>query len=677
MVSALRWFNMIRRLGLAVLIVVATAASAAQSRSPGLFDLDRDREPMVLLESNWRFHPGDDARWADPGFDDSHWPVLAGEGGWSATHPGMSGFAWYRTRLLIPSGAPPQTLLVARAGIITNYQVFADGKPVDQCSWPAITEPVLRGQAFCPLTSSTEAHDRTLLLAIRVWHWPHWASYQPGGIVRHLRVGGAEQIRVFGQLTMWTLAWQAATKSDLLAILYGLAGLSALAFYLLRHREKQYLWFGIYAMLYCAADCYQTYTLFHVYGLDTADFFRNALYAFLDLASIAFYKAVLGGRRDWLYWTAVAGVAARIGVAIIALNEWISIALFNELTLVLSLPVSIWIVYLLVRRAIDGFPDARLLLTPAILGPLHAIALGVFWILEIMGWMKVPDWMDVTFKWPFPFNFGDLSDFIFLNAIVAILLLRFNRASTHGERLAAEMIAARAAQQVLVPEEIAPIAGFAIQSAYRPAGNLSGDFFQVLPDSRGGALIALGDVSGKGLKAAMTGTLAIGALRTMAASGLGPAALLSELNQQVLAAKQGGFITLICAVIAPDGAVTIANAGHLSPYYNGKEMGVEAGLPLGIVPGTTYPETRLQLAPGDTLTLLSDGVVEARSATGELFGFDRTEAISASTPNAIAEAAHQFGQDDDITVLSVTRIEKGVNTDAATVLLNLAPAITG
>lgn len=667
---------------MAALIVTTAASLAAESHLPAVFDLDRDREPVVVLDGSWRFHTGDDARWADPGFDDSHWAVLNGKDGWSSQgYPGLSGFGWYRARLLLPSGAQPQTLLIPQGAILSNYQVFADGKPVSGCSWPGITAVVVQGQVLCPLTRSETAHTRTLLLAIRVWHWPVWASLQPGGIQDVLRVGDATQIREFAELQTSQIAWQYAARIDLLAILYGLAGLSAFAFYLLRHREREYLWFGVYTMLYCAMICYEAYLPFRAHGIVAANVILNALNLAWGLSSIAFYRSLLGGRRDWPYWTAVAGVSAGLVLTAITAHAWISaantsvsIALWNELNLLFLVPLYIWILYLLIRRAVEGFPDARLLLAPAILGSLYWIVSYLFFIFQRVGWMKMPDWLNVTFHWPLPFNLFDLSDFIFLNAVVAILLLRFNRTSKQGERLAAEVEAARVAQRVLVPEEIAPVEGYAFRSAYRPAGNLSGDFFQVLPDGRGGALLALGDVSGKGLSAAMTGTMTIGALRTIVGSGVSPSDLLSELNLQVLATKQSGFVTLICALLAPDGTAVLANAGHLNPYWNGKEIEVEPGLPLGVAPGSAYPETRLQLAPGDNLTLLSDGVVEARSASGELFGFERTQAISRRPPDSIAEVAQHFGQDDDITVLSVTRAGSRLTTEAATVPLDLAPA---
>jgi serine phosphatase RsbU (regulator of sigma subunit) len=91
----------------------------------------------------------------------------------------------------------------------------------------------------------------------------------------------------------------------------------------------------------------------------------------------------------------------------------------------------------------------------------------------------------------------------------------------------------------------------------------------------------------------------------------------------------------------------------MSPYHNGCELPCESGLPLGIMPESAYPETRALLNPGDALTFLSDGVVEARSAAGELFGFDRTQEISRQSAEQIADTAARFGQEDDITVLTL------------------------
>ena len=199
------------------------------------------------------------------------------------------------------------------------------------------------------------------------------------------------------------------------------------------------------------------------------------------------------------------------------------------------------------------------------------------------------------------------------------------------------------------------VEGYRIESAYLPAQEVGGDFYQVLQQKDGTHLIVVGDVSGKGLKAAMTGTLAIGALRSLAGEGLGPAALLTRLNRQLAQEPDGGFITCVCLIASSSGRVVIANAGHPAPYCNGAEVDLDGDLPLGIVEEVPYIETELNLETGETLTLLSDGVVEARSASGELFGFERTRGISRERAGKIAATAQQFGQEDDITVLTVMR----------------------
>jgi serine phosphatase RsbU (regulator of sigma subunit) len=132
------------------------------------------------------------------------------------------------------------------------------------------------------------------------------------------------------------------------------------------------------------------------------------------------------------------------------------------------------------------------------------------------------------------------------------------------------------------------------------------------------------------------------------------------MNQRMLARSQGGFTTCLVLRADADGTLTAANAGHLSPYLDGAELTVESGLPLGLAAHSTYSEIQFRLQPGQQLTLLTDGVVEARDQSGELFGFERAAAISTESANQIANAAEQFGQDDDITVLTLSFAPVGV-----------------
>jgi sigma-B regulation protein RsbU (phosphoserine phosphatase) len=113
------------------------------------------------------------------------------------------------------------------------------------------------------------------------------------------------------------------------------------------------------------------------------------------------------------------------------------------------------------------------------------------------------------------------------------------------------------------------------------------------------------------------------------------------------------FATCVCARIYPDGAMTIANAGHLSPYRDGRELELAADLPLGVIADMHYEQATFQLNVCDRLIFLSDGVVEASNAHGELFGFERTQQVSNESARYIAQTAKRFGQNDDITVVSL------------------------
>ncbi len=116
---------------------------------------------------------------------------------------------------------------------------------------------------------------------------------------------------------------------------------------------------------------------------------------------------------------------------------------------------------------------------------------------------------------------------------------------------------------------------------------------------------------------------------------------------------KSGFSTCRAALIQPNGDAIIANAGHPSPHCDGREVETEPCLPLGIAAGALYPES---VAQGERFTFVSDGVVEAANAKGELFGFERTLDISSKSAQEIAEAAKAWGQTDDITIVTVRRL---------------------
>lgn len=232
---------------------------------------------------------------------------------------------------------------------------------------------------------------------------------------------------------------------------------------------------------------------------------------------------------------------------------------------------------------------------------------------------------------------------------------RYLKTRTENVLFESEMVAARQVQQVLIPNPNQSFPGFAVESVYTPAREVGGDFFQIMPVADGGLLIVVGDVAGKGLPAAMLVSLLIGLIRATAEETHDPAVLLAKLHNQIVGHTADGFITALAAFIASDGLVTLANAGHLSPYLDGNEIELPGALPLGIGGGGPYETAKTELKSGSRMTFLSDGVVEAQNQNGELFGFDKAKAMSREPAASIAEAAVQFGQSDDITVVTIER----------------------
>jgi len=216
---------------------------------------------------------------------------------------------------------------------------------------------------------------------------------------------------------------------------------------------------------------------------------------------------------------------------------------------------------------------------------------------------------------------------------------------------AAELHAASTVQQLLLQSASRPTPGFQVESAYLPASEVGGDFFFVSSAPDGSLTAVVGDVSGKGLTAAMRVAMILGALRRETSHD--PGDILHGLNNALIAQGQLGFTTACCIRIALSGESTIANAGHIAPYLSGRELDTPPALPLGLVPDQSYQPTHGCLAPSERLVLLSDGVPEARSATGELYGFERLSALTLLPARDIAEAARSFGQEDDITVLTL------------------------
>ena len=606
------------------------------------------------------FPSGDDPDgklgWAKPDFDDSSWPLLRSNTGWGEQgYEGYSGFAWYRFKVLLPNEQRRWAISLPR--LLTSYQIFADNRLIGQFGgMPPHAEYVVGFDQIFALPAGLPSSGPTVTFAIRVWHWPRFPKGVSGGPTSTTRVGDFDALRTQQTYDAWGRFWS-SSSGNVLMLMNLLAAFAGLFLFWMRPQDREYLWFGIYELLTGVDHLVLDYYRFHptpqwiIFGLDLV---LSAASWFLFLL---FIFTILNGRKNWLFWAAVATPVVTILAQLASRMGWIGLVQFD---LIWALALVIYfccILALLYQKASRGVADAQLMLIPVALCYLCWLArilLGAWgasghtWIYRDLHWF-----FEVSRR-PFPYSVNDLADMLMLVAVVAVLPLRFARSRRDEERLATEMESARTVQQVLIPNEIPPVAGFAIHCVYRPAGQVGGDFFQVIPLESGGALIVVGDVSGKGMPAAMTVSLLVGTFRTLAHYTQKPSEILAAMNRRMLARSQGGFTTCIVLRIDAKGSLTVANAGHLAPYLAGREMAVENGLPLGISAETDYPEVSVQLPVGAQLTLYTDGVVEARARSGELFGFDRAAALSIQPAELIAQTAQSFGQDDDITVLTVT-----------------------
>jgi phosphoserine phosphatase RsbU/P len=613
-----------------------------------------------------RYHYGDDARWALPSFDDSSWP-LASNGVWPSPPFASDGFVWVRLRVALPGGiAEPLAAREARFRSAPAVSaVYIDGVlagsngalPPHPAVWTA--PPHLVFLLPASVAHSADTHPSgTAVIAVRAWIPPDARSGEVYASEFTIDRAGTQAALARDARNSLLLRELPILIVGLLLVLLGFA-LLALG---IRTRRRELLLFAVVLIAGpLQADFYLlTYSGPLPVPIGVYAAISSVLLCAVPVSYLQFlWEALALGAPGWKYAAWAASALAALAFWIHSIGQepgaLVALALHTELVAgsvrdLLESGAAIWA---LIYRRSGRFLAFAILLTP-LTSFLDMIApyLG-------RNWENITDWI---------FYIAVLVGGLL---IAAILLWRAWNAWKTGERLNVELSAAREIQQRLIPESLPALADFRVQAAYLPAAEVGGDFYQLLHQPAGGqpdgpALIVVGDVSGKGLKAAMTGALAIGALRALAQENLSPAEILIRLNLQLAGSQafgsgllSAGFVTCLCARIAGDGAVTLANAGHLAPYLDGEEVSIAGSLPLGLSADAEYTETALRLKPGDTLTFLSDGVVEAQNAQGELFGFDRAGQLSTLSAEQIAQAACAFGQQDDISVLTLTYVPGG------------------
>jgi hypothetical protein len=648
-----------------ILTVLGAAGCAPRPITAQDFNFLNNGLKVTSLNGLWRFHPGDNAAWADPQFDDSQWRLLRSDMGWSDQgYKYMSGYGWYRLSVAVPSGEGDMYLTLPN--IFTSYQVFANGRIVGSFGRMPPDFTTLRGghgETF-RVPRSVLVNDK-LVIAIRVWQSIVYArGYSGGPASGRSLIGDKDTIERNNALFLSATLFQ-FTPAMLVALLEILAGIGAIVLYFLRRSDREYLWFCI--LMLCGAG-YGSFVIIQEFvpiQMINSDPYRVALnFVGYPFAELYFYTWLLKAPRSpWFRFVrtcVLLNLACALAFCWQNGAEW-SIPAIQSLVTLFSIPQYIWVLILLFSRARENFMDAKWLLLPAVFQKTALIWNRIGATTFNLGWQHKTGLLTQIITHPVRVDLMQLANLIFLLSVFAILAFRFSRTRSSEERFASEVEAARSVQQYLIPDHLPATPGLVINSVYRPSREVGGDFFQVLPNPDGSVLIAVGDVAGKGLQAGMLATLIVGAIRVAAQFTADPSRILALLNQRL----QGrGLVTCLALRIEHDGTLKIANAGHLPPYLNASELPIEGALPLGAVPCIEYPVTHFLLREGDTLTLMSDGVAEAKNSAGQLFGFERVNAllIQGSTASDLAVAAQAFGQEDDITVLTLTRLAVGAKT---------------
>jgi Stage II sporulation protein E (SpoIIE) len=634
-------------------------------------------QSVIALNGPWKFRVGDDPSWAAPNYDDSLWenmdltpktgsfdPITGWSGyvpGWTATgHPDYWGYAWYRIRVQVDARPGQKFAVSGPSNVDDVYQVFANGTllgsfgkfPEGQTPTEYYSQPMM-----FQLPQAQAQGPQVVVLAFRVW-------MEPDTLLKAPDAGGFHDAPLIGDTAAITANYQLARLA--LDRTYLFAAITAGLFFLLAimsgslilfdRSDPVYRWLTVVFLLTAVervAACLASWT--QVESIVASTVIQDVLAGPLILGGWVMVWWVWFRLRHLSWMPKVIAVLTMLYMFCDLLGEDLFFTVISHPVSALfhlaSVGIRILFLLPLVFIVIEGVNKQGwegLLALPAV----TLVVIGQFQTeLSVMHFHT--NWFPLGLQ----VTIAEIAYLTLAGVIFVLLLRRLYLSLQRQQELASDVKQAQEVQQVLIPEKLPQLPGIAIESEYRPAREVGGDFFQIVPHpTDGSVLVVAGDVTGKGLQAGMLGALIVGAIRTEAAHSNNPVTVLRALNDQLFE-RGHAHATCLALRISRSGAGILANAGHLPPYLNGKELPIEGSLPLGMIPKSDLSQLTFQLQPGDCLMLLSDGVAEAQNEHGRLFGFDAIRQLLARPISAadIANAAQTFGQQDDISVLSISR----------------------
>jgi hypothetical protein len=656
---------------------------AAAAPSPDALKIEGLGKGTAAVDGDWQFHLGDNPAWASPTLDDSGWERIAVDKPWGdQTHFGYTGFAWYRRHVnFLPVAGAKSDLALLLPPIDDAYEVYWNGNLIGQ---QGKLPPHPYYYANIPAQIIGLGQPGAGVLAFRVWKAPYLSSDtgEAGGLNAPPIAGPADAIATYkGNLDYQFV--RGRLFGSAVQVIYGLIAILGFLSWFRNRKQPVLFWMSVWASALLISAFLGSFRLPITAAVVSA--ITQPLLSFADIAIwyLLLYLLELDSHPFLPRWTRIlAGISIFCGAAdgVLTLLDWSGphVKLLQIGDAVLTLPTMLIEAYPLVLL---GFAIGKRLdrsrWLMAILAALTQLTLA-FRNATGQG-VRFTHWTISQISGSPLFTLGgnplNLPALEFVLLLISIVYAVYCYSIEQSERqgvLEQEFKSAQELQQVLIPETLPSLQGYAVTSAYRPAQQVGGDFFQLIAMPDGSALLVLGDVSGKGLKAAMTVSLIVGTIRTVADTVDDPSEVLSILNRRLYGRLKDGFVTCLALRLDPDGECILANAGHPPTFLNKAELSSPGALPLGLDLNARYENTKFHLAIGDRLTLYTDGLLEARNSVGDIFSFDRLRALIATQPDArqASDAAVAFGQEDDITVITLTRLAPGV--EATTSLLTPA-----